>query len=86
MENKQKEGADVSMTEGFFMILTALMFDLTQLIIDIILLGFGFVINWMISIMAYFTFFVWYKMKGVNFSNWRRAAIFNVDHWLEPRP
>ena len=86
MENKQKEGADVSMTEGFFMILTALMFDLTQLIIDIILLGFGFVINWMISIMAYFTFFVWYKMKGVNFSNWRRAAIFNGGALIEFLP
>lgn len=78
MEKEREEtGIDISITEGFFMVLTALMFDLAQLIIDIILLGFGFVVNWMISIMAYFTFYMWYKMKGINFTDWRKAAIFN---------
>ena len=35
--------------------------------------GFGFLVTWIISIWAWLTFYLWFKLKGVNFMQGKNA-------------
>ncbi|MBU1046334.1 hypothetical protein KKH36_00965 [Patescibacteria group bacterium] len=61
MENKGK----IDNITGILMISTALFIDGFQFLLLILLIG-PFV-NWMISILAFMTFWLWFTLKGVKF-------------------
>lgn len=74
----------ISNITAVFMIAVALLFDGVQAFFEWILIG--FVVNWLINILAWLTFFVWFKFKSVSFMNLKRSAIFNGGFFLELIP
>ncbi len=62
----------ISKTTIILMIIVALFFDLIQFILSLMVIG--FVVNWSISVFAWLTFFLWFKIKGVSFANPKRAG------------
>lgn len=74
----------ISNATAVFMVATALLFDGTQAFLEWILIGFA--VNWLINILAWLTFFVWFKFKGVSFMNLKRSVIFNGGFFLELIP
>lgn len=63
---RKKDKVKIDSVTAAFMIATALFFDGVQAFLTLILIG-PFV-NWMISIMAWLTFFLWLSIKGVRFT------------------
>jgi len=61
-ENKKK----IDNIDATLMIGTALLIDGTQAFLTLILIG-PFV-NWLISIFAWMTFFLWFMLKGIKFT------------------
>ena len=50
---------------GIFLILVALLFDGVQVLLTLIVIG--VVLNWIVSLWAAMTFFVWLKMLGISY-------------------
>lgn len=61
MENKSK----ISGMNGLFLILVALLFDGIQIFLTLIIIG--AVLNWIVSLFAMMTFYVWLKLLGVSY-------------------
>lgn len=76
----------ISKTDAFLMISVALFYDLLQAGIDLITFGFGFTVNWLVSIWAWLTFFLWFKIKGVDFKQWKNTLGFNGGAFMEIIP
>lgn len=68
------------------MIVVAFIYDATQAGIEFSMFGFGFTVNWIISVWAWLTFYTWFKIYGVSFLNPRRGAVLNVGFLLEIFP
>lgn len=84
-ENPQSDQRErIGNITAVFMVVTALLFDGVQAFLEWILIGFA--VNWLVNILAWLTFFVWFKFKGVSFMNLKRAAIFNGGFFLELIP
>ena len=62
----------------------ALVIDLIQFLLDLILIG--FIVDPIISIFAYLMFWFWFKLRGVSFTNPKRAAIGGISFLLELIP
>lgn len=69
------DNAKISKTSAMLMTMTAYFFDGLQAFLNFILIG--FLINWIISIYAFLTFYIWFKMKGVRFTTVKNATSFN---------
>lgn len=82
----------ISWIEGGFMIGVALVYDLIQIGLEVIMLGFGWTVNWVINIYAMLTFWFWFKLKGVSFVNPKRALfgsasiVIKFIPWLDALP
>jgi len=63
----QKEKVKIDNITTTLMIGTALLIDSVQTLLTLVLIG-PFV-NWLISIFAWMTFFLWFLLKGVKFTN-----------------
>ena len=74
----------ISNITAVFMVVMALLFDGVQAFLEWILIGFA--VNWLINILAWLTFFIWFKFRDVSFMNLKRAAIFNGGFFLELIP
>lgn len=57
----------------FLMVGTAIFFDTLQIILDFIPFV-GWILSPLVSLIASFTFFLWFKMKGVKFDKFKNAA------------
>jgi len=62
----EKEKEKIDNIDATLMIGTAILIDGTQTFLTLILIG-PFV-NWLISIFAWMTFFLWFMLKGVKFT------------------
>ena len=82
MENKYR----ISWIIGGIMIAVGFIYDATQGVIEFSLFGFGFTVNWIITIWAWLTFYTWFKIYGVSFLNPRRGAVLNTSFLLEIFP
>lgn len=71
---------------GGIMIGVALLYDGAQALIEFIMVGFGFTVNWIITVWAWLTFYTWFKIYGVSFLNPRRGATLNVGFLIEIFP
>jgi hypothetical protein len=75
-ENKtQKAEQRINNVTAGLMIITALAYDAVQAFLDWILIG--LVVNWILDIWAWLTFFIWFKLRGVSFANPKRAISLN---------
>ncbi|MEA2112713.1 MAG: hypothetical protein U9P50_01945 [Patescibacteria group bacterium] len=80
-----KEKQKIDNITAALMIGTAILIDSIQALLTMILIG-PFV-NWMISIFAWMTFFLWFILKGVRFtSNPKRVFTFLGGSLLEAVP
>src|SRR3989338_9351304 len=68
-----KKSVGLNWLTGGAMIVTALLFDGIIIVLDFMLLGFGFILTWIPSIFALLTFSVWLAIKGE--ANFKRIAI-----------
>lgn len=68
MKEEKKESKGLGNTTLILMISTAIFFDVLQW-----LLAFVFM-DWFVSIFAFLTFYVWYKMRGLKFTTVKRAG------------
>lgn len=81
MEDKEK----IDNITAAMMISTAILVDGIQILLTIIFIG-PFV-NWLISIFAFMTFFLWFMLKGVKFtSNPKRVFTFMGGSLMEVIP
>lgn len=60
-----KTGSKISGMNGLFLILVALLFDGIQIFLTLIIIG--AVLNWIVSLFAMMTFYVWLKLLGVSY-------------------
>lgn len=74
MPNEKKGLSGTTIT---LMVSTALLFDVLQILLAFILLG------WLIIPVAYLTFWLWFKMQGINFFSFRRAPTLGIGFFLE---
>lgn len=72
--------------EGVLMIMVALLYDGLQFLIELSLFGFGWTVNWIITVWAWLTFYVWFKFRGVSFIRPRRALAFGGGFLIELIP
>ena len=82
MEKKYR----ISWIIGGIMIGVALLYDGAQALIEFIMVGFGFTVNWVITVWAWLTFYTWFKIYGVSFLNARRGATLNSSFIIEIFP
>ncbi len=74
-KSKKQSHQRIDNITAIFMIVTALLYDAAQAFLDLILIG--LVVNWILDIWAWLTFFIWFKLRGVSFTNPKRAISFN---------
>ena len=74
----EKKG--LSNTTIVLMIVVALFFDALQALLTFIFMG------WAVGIFAGLTFYVWFKMHGLNFATPKRAATFGAGFIIEIIP
>lgn len=63
-----------------FMIAVALFYDALQVLLTFIFMG------WLVGIFAGLTFYVWFKMKGLNFITPKRIGTFSGAFLIEVIP
>jgi len=68
-----EEGCSITRFDAVLMVCVALFYDLVQLAINIVMFGFGFLVTWIISLWAWLTFYLWFRIKGVSFMNLKNA-------------
>ncbi len=81
---KSQSQQRINNVTAIFMIAVALLYDAVQAFLDFILIGLA--INWILDIWAWLTFFIWFKLKGVSFTNPKRAVSLNGGFILELIP
>lgn len=62
------------------MVGTALFFDGFQTLLNFILMG------WLVTPLAFLTFYLWFRMKGVNFASAKRAGTMGLGFLIEIMP
>lgn len=67
------EECSITRFDAVLMICVALLYDFVQIVINIIMFGFGFLVTWIISLWAWLTFYLWFRIKGVSFMNWKNT-------------
>ncbi|KKQ83508.1 MAG: hypothetical protein UT07_C0003G0008 [Parcubacteria group bacterium GW2011_GWB1_38_8] len=72
-----EEKKELSTTTITFMVLVALFYDTLQFVLSWIGVG------WLIIPIAYLTFFIWFKMCGLNFLSLKRAPTLGIGGLLE---
>jgi hypothetical protein len=78
MPPELKENRIPTHTAGF-MLAVAAFFDLLQIFFNLILIG--FLINWTITLISFLTFFVWFKLYGVNLGDSaKKIALWLTDY------
>jgi len=71
---KQEEtNAEVKPATAALMIIVALLFDGIQAVINLIPIV-GQILSFLLSIFAFLTFYVWFKMNGISFAKPKRAG------------
>lgn len=63
-----------------FMFAVAVFFDITQWLLAFIFM------DWLVSIFAYLTFFLWFKLKGISFMKPKRLIVAGTSFFLEIMP
>jgi len=63
-----------------FMIVVALFYDVLQWVMAFILM------DWLVGIFAFLTFYVWFKMRGLNFATPKRAMVLGGGFIIEIIP
>ena len=82
-EGKKKKQRINAVTAGF-MITVALLYDGVQF--ALVWIGIGFLVNWLISVCAWLTFFFWFKSKGVSYAKPKNVLTAGVALLLEIIP
>ncbi|MEX0919412.1 MAG: hypothetical protein WDZ64_01525 [Parcubacteria group bacterium] len=75
----QKE-KEIKSTTVVFMISTAFFFDVLQWLLTFIFMG------WLVSVFAFLTFYVWFKMYGMNFMTPKRFGAMGGGFIIELIP
>ena len=81
--DKPKVAYRISMITGVLMVAVAVIYDLAQGLLTF--LGIGFLVNWIITLWANLTFWLWFTLHGISFWNGKRfgvAGISNVIEWI----
>lgn len=81
-----EEECSISWFDAVLMVCVAFLYDLTQFGVDVVTLGFGFLFNWVISLWAWLSFYLWFRIKGVNFMSWKNALKLNGGGLVEIAP
>lgn len=76
--SEEKRGLDN--TTIVFMIIVALFFDALQALLTVILMG------WLVGFFAGLTFYLWFKMRGLNFTTPKRIGTFATTFIVEVIP
>lgn len=63
-----------------FMVVVAVFFDLVQMILTFLFLG------WLVGIFAGLTFWLWFKLHGISFMKPKRLAVFGGASLIEMFP
>jgi hypothetical protein len=71
-QEQPKPGPQLDTSTIWFMIGVALLFDAIQALLDLIAIG------WIFVPVAYFTFWLWFKFKGINFFSAKRGAVIGA--------
>lgn len=70
----------------------AVIYDLINIGLELITFGFGWTVNWIITIWATLTFWFWFKLRGVSFINPKQALfggtsiVIKFIPWLDALP
>ena len=80
------EECTITQFDAVLMVCVALFFDGIQVGLNIIMLGLGFLVTWIISIWAWLIFYLWFKIKGVNFMRWSNMLKLHGGGFLEVIP
>jgi len=83
MEKKGKQER-ISGIDGFFMLGVALLFDGFQFLLIILVVG--IFLNPIVGIVAWLTFYLWFTMKGVSFSDTRKSITLLLAGIVEVMP
>jgi len=76
--SEDKKGLDN--TTIALMVSVALFYDALQVLLALVFMG------WIISILALLTFYLWFKMRGLNFVRPKRAALLGGGFIIELIP
>jgi len=76
-ENKEKGLGNPTI---ILMFVVAIFFDVTQWLLAFIFM------DWLLSIFAYLTFFIWFKIKGISFMKPKRLFVAGTSFLLEIIP
>jgi ABC-type proline/glycine betaine transport system permease subunit len=68
--SEEKKGLDN--TTIWLMVSVAFFFDVLQWLLDFIFM------SWLVTIFAWLTFYVWFKMRGISFATPKRASVLGV--------
>lgn len=79
MQEEKQEGG-LGNSTIIFMMTVAIFFDVMQWLLAFILM------DWLVSIFAYLTFFLWFKIKGISFMKPRRLLVAGTSFILEIIP
>ncbi|MEI6843280.1 MAG: hypothetical protein WCK48_02125 [bacterium] len=85
MEEKEEKKDEISFVQTVFMVTVAIIFDVVQALIELIPI-LGQIISIFIDIAAFFTFYLWFKMNGMNFSDPKKAGIMGGGFLIELIP
>ncbi|MDO8569321.1 MAG: hypothetical protein Q7R89_00840 [bacterium] len=75
---EEKKGLDN--TTIALMICTALFYDALQILLAFLFIG------WVVGIFAFLTFYVWFKLRGLNFMKPKRFLTFGITSVIEMLP
>lgn len=75
-----QQNKGLSVTTVWFMIAVALFFDTLQALLTPVVIGY------FVPIISYPTFWLWFKMKGLNFFSLKRAPVLGIGAFIELIP
>jgi len=85
--NDKKPLLRIGAFTSVFMVVIALVYDGTQALIDLFTLGLlGWIINPLIDLWAFLTFFLWFNLKGVSFARPSKALTLGGTTLIEMIP
>jgi hypothetical protein len=71
--NIQNKEPDISFGTSFLMLGTAILFDVFQFLVELIPVA-GQILSILITIVAWATFYLWFKIKGIKFTKTKKFA------------
>jgi hypothetical protein len=80
MEQNNEQTQRITKTTAAFMIVVAVFFDLLQLLLTVLLIG--IVLNPAIDVVAFLTFYLWFKLKGVSLTSSNKQLIATVSGYI----